>query len=462
MSNLEVKNPSTGEVIATYPYTDEQTIHSKIERAHQAFLSWRDVDAHERSRLLWSWSALIKDNREALARLITLEGGKPYVEALGEVDYAVSYVDWYAEEAKRTYGRTVPANTPDKKIIIDKFPVGVVAAITPWNFPAAMITRKMAPALAAGCTIVCKPATETPMTTIRLVELAHEAGIPEDAISYVLASGKTAGEIFTTHPCVQKVTFTGSTPVGKKLIEQSASTVKNVTMELGGLAPLIVHKDADIDQAVAQTIATKFRNAGQTCICANRIYVHHAIADEYERQLIEQVHALKVGDGMEEDVKVGPLINEKAVEKVIDHLQDAEQHGGQLSRGWDEVKLDGNFINPVVVTQANQEMKCMHEETFGPVAPVMRYEDLDEAIRMANDTEFGLAAYFFTNDYRTGLYIYNHLDYGVIGWNDGGPSAAHAPFGGMKESGYGREGGIEGIEPYLETKYLSIKVDDPS
>ncbi len=462
MSNLEVKNPSTGEVIATYPYTDEQTIHSKIERAHQAFLSWRDVDAHERSRLLWSWSALIKDNREALARLITLEGGKPYVEALGEVDYAVSYVDWYAEEAKRTYGRTVPANTPDKKIIIDKFPVGVVAAITPWNFPAAMITRKMAPALAAGCTIVCKPATETPMTTIRLVELAHEAGIPEDAISYVLASGKTAGEIFTTHPDVQKVTFTGSTPVGKKLIEQSASTVKNVTMELGGLAPLIVHKDADIDQAVAQTIATKFRNAGQTCICANRIYVHHAIADEYERQLIEQVHALKVGDGMAEDVKVGPLINEKAVEKVIDHLQDAEQHGGQLSRSWDEVKLGGNFINPVVVTQVNQEMKCMHEETFGPVAPVMRYEDLDEAIRMANDTEFGLAAYFFTNDYRTGLYIYNHLDYGVIGWNDGGPSAAHVPFGGMKESGYGREGGIEGIEPYLETKYLSIKVDDPS
>ncbi|MFP4914558.1 NAD-dependent succinate-semialdehyde dehydrogenase [Staphylococcus coagulans] len=462
MSNLEVKNPSTGEVIATYPYTDEQTIHSKIERAHQAFLSWRDVDAHERSRLLWSWSALIKDNREALARLITLEGGKPYVEALGEVDYAVSYVDWYAEEAKRTYGRTVPANTPDKKIIIDKFPVGVVAAITPWNFPAAMITRKMAPALAAGCTIVCKPATETPMTTIRLVELAHEAGIPEDSISYVLASGKTAGEIFTTHPVVQKVTFTGSTPVGKKLIEQSASTVKNVTMELGGLAPLIVHKDADIDQAVAQTIATKFRNAGQTCICANRIYVHHAIADEYERQLIEQVHALKVGDGMAEDVKVGPLINEKAVEKVIDHLQDAEQHGGQLSRSWDEVKLGGNFINPVVVTQANQEMKCMHEETFGPVAPVMRYKDLDEAIRMANDTEFGLAAYFFTNDYRTGLYIYNHLDYGVIGWNDGGPSAAHAPFGGMKESGYGREGGIEGIEPYLETKYLSIKVDDPS
>ncbi|MBT2831338.1 NAD-dependent succinate-semialdehyde dehydrogenase [Staphylococcus coagulans] len=462
MSNLEVKNPSTDEVIATYPYTDEQTIHSKIERAHQAFLSWRDVDAHERSRLLWSWSALIKDNREALARLITLEGGKPYVEALGEVDYAVSYVDWYAEEAKRTYGRTVPANTPDKKIIIDKFPVGVVAAITPWNFPAAMITRKMAPALAAGCTIVCKPATETPMTTIRLVELAHEAGIPEDAISYVLASGKTAGEIFTTHPDVQKVTFTGSTPVGKKLIEQSASTVKNVTMELGGLAPLIVHKDADIDQAVAQTIATKFRNAGQTCICANRIYVHHAIADEYERQLIEQVHALKVGDGMAEDVKVGPLINEKAVEKVIDHLQDAEQHGGQLSRSWDEVKLGGNFINPVVVTQVNQEMKCMHEETFGPVAPVMRYEDLDEAIRMANDTEFGLAAYFFTNDYRTGLYIYNHLDYGVIGWNDGGPSAAHAPFGGMKESGYGREGGIEGIEPYLETKYLSIKVDDPS
>lgn len=457
MTKFDVQNPSTGEVIKTYEFSTDTEINDTIERAYKAYLSWREVDAHERSRLLWKWSALIKENREALGKLITLEGGKPYLESLGEVDYAVGYVDWYAEEAKRTYGRTIPANSPDKKIIVDQFPVGVVGAITPWNFPAAMITRKMAPALAAGCTIVCKPATQTPMTTIRLVELAHEAGIPEDVISYILADGKTAGKVFTEHEHIHKVTFTGSTPVGKKLIEQSAGAVKNVTMELGGLAPLIVYKDADIEHAVAQTIATKFRNAGQTCICANRIYVHEDIADEYERLLIEQVHALKVGDGMDEDVKVGPLINQKGVDKVIDHIQDAQQHGGQLSRDLDEIQqLGGNFLKPVVITNANQEMKCMHEETFGPVAPVMRYSELDEAIRLANDTEFGLAAYFFTNDYRTGLHIYNNLHYGVIGWNDGAPSAPHAPFGGVKESGYGREGGIEGIEPYLEKKYLSI------
>lgn len=456
MSKLEVMNPSTEEVIDTLSFDTKAEMEDKIERAYEAFQSWKEVDAHERSRLLWEWSSLIKEHRDELARLITLEGGKPFAEAQGEVDYAVSYVDWYAEEAKRTYGRTIPANTPDKKILVDKFPVGVVGAITPWNFPAAMITRKMAPALAAGCTIVCKPATQTPLTTIRLVELAHEAGIPKAAISYVIASGKDAGELFTEHPHVHKITFTGSTGVGKQLIAQASEHVKNVTMELGGLAPLIVHKDADIEVAVDQTIASKFRNAGQTCICANRIYVHEDIAEDYEQRLIEKVHALKVGDGFEEDVKVGPLINEDAVEKVLDHIEDATKHGGTLSRSMEDIKVGGHFLKPVVITQANQDMKAMHEETFGPIAPVMRYRDLDEAIGYANDTEFGLAAYFFTNDYRTGFYIYNHLDYGVIGWNDGGPSAAHAPFGGMKESGYGREGATEGIEPYLETKYLSI------
>ncbi|HAR6291760.1 TPA: aldehyde dehydrogenase family protein [Staphylococcus pseudintermedius] len=356
MTKFDVENPSTGEVIKTYAFTEEAEIHHKIERAYEVYLSWREVDAHERSRLLWQWSTLIKENREALAELITLEGG-----------------------------------------------------------------------------------------------------IPEDAISYILASGKTAGKIFTEHELINKVTFTGSTPVGKKLIEQSAASVKNVTMELGGLAPLIVHKDADIEHAVEQTIKTKFRNAGQTCICANRIYVHEDIAEEYEKQLIEQVHALKVGDGMEKDVKIGPLINQKGVDKVLDHIQDAVEHGGQLSRELDDIQaLGGNFLKPVVITNVNHDMKCMHEETFGPVAPVMRFADIDEAIHLANDTEFGLASYFFTNDYRTGLYIYNNLHYGVVGWNDGAPSAPHAPFGGVKESGYGREGGIEGIEPYLETKYLSI------
>lgn len=458
MTELKVLNPSTEEVVETLDYTSEANINAQIDRAEQAFQSWRKVDAHERSRLLWAWSALIKQHKDELARLITLEGGKPFKEAQGEVDYAVSYVDWYAEEAKRTYGRTIPANTPDKKIIIDKFPIGVVGAITPWNFPAAMITRKMAPALAAGCTIVCKPAVQTPLTTKRLVELAHEAGIPKDVISYIIASGKDAGRLFNEHPRIKKVTFTGSTPVGKKLIEQAAATVKNVTMELGGLAPIIVHEDADIELAVEQTVASKFRNAGQTCICANRIYVHEAIAEKYEQLLIEKVHALKVGDGFDEGVTVGPLINQDGVDKVLDHIKDAVAHGGQLSRTLDEVQLGGNFLKPVVITQANQEMKCMHEETFGPIAPVMRYSDLEEAIKMANDTEFGLAAYFFTNDYRTGLHLFNSIDYGVIGWNDGAPSAAHAPFGGMKESGYGREGAIEGIEPYLETKYLSVNL----
>lgn len=457
MTKLEVLNPATNEVIETLEYTDEATVNKQIEKAHDAFLSWREVDAHTRSEKLWAWSKLIDVHKEELAELITKEGGKPLKEALGEVDYARSYVDWYAEEAKRLYGRTIPANSASKKIIVQSFPVGVVGAITPWNFPAAMITRKMAPALAAGCTIVCKPAVQTPLTTIRLVELAHEAGIPKDAIQYVIISGKDAGRIFTESPIIQKITFTGSTPVGKKLIEGAASSVKNVTMELGGLAPVIVHKDANIDDAVDQTIATKFRNAGQTCICANRIYVHEDIVDTYVDKLIQKVHELKVGNGLDKGVDVGPLINQDGVDKVVHQIKDAEAKGGQLSRSLDEIEsLGGNFLKPVVISNANQDMEIMHKETFGPVAPVMAYADLDDAIKMANDTEFGLAAYFFTNNYKTGFYIYNNLDYGVIGWNDGGPSAAHAPFGGMKESGYGREGGIEGIQPYLETKYLSI------
>ncbi|MFW3527827.1 NAD-dependent succinate-semialdehyde dehydrogenase [Staphylococcus caprae] len=457
MTKLDVLNPATNEVIKTLEYTDEQTAHRQIERAHEAFQSWKQVDAHERSAKLFEWARLVDEHKNELAKLITQEGGKPYKEAQGEVDYANSYIKWYAEEAKRIYGRTIPANSSSKKIIVQQFPVGVVGAITPWNFPAAMITRKMAPALAAGCTIVCKPATQTPLTTIRLVELAHEAGIPEDAIQYVILSGKDAGEIFNESPIIQKVTFTGSTQVGKKLIEQASQSVKNVTMELGGLAPLIVHEDANVDLAVDQTIVTKFRNAGQTCICANRIYVHESIEQEYIEKLTEKVHALKVGNGMDEDVVVGPLINQEGVNKVIDQIKDAEDKGGQLSRSLSDIQeLGGNFLKPVVISNANQEMKAMHEETFGPIAPVMTYSDLEDAIQMANDTEFGLAAYFFTNDYHTGFHLYESLDYGVIGWNDGGPSAAHAPFGGMKQSGYGREGGIEGIEPYLETKYLSI------
>lgn len=457
MASLEVLNPATNEVIETLEYTDEATAKQQIEKAHEAFKSWREVDAHERANKLYKWFSLIDEHKDELAALITKEGGKPLKEAQGEVDYANSYVSWYAEEAKRIYGRTIPANTPDKNIIVKKFPVGVVGAITPWNFPAAMITRKIAPALAAGCTIVCKPATQTPLTTIRLIELAHEAGIPEDAVQYVVMSGKDAGELFTKHPTMQKVTFTGSTDVGKKLIAQAAESVENVTMELGGLAPLIVHEDADIEYAVDQTIASKFRNAGQTCISANRVYVHEAVEKDFVEKLTQKVHNLKVGNGMDEGVTIGPLINKDGVEKVVNQLKDAESKGAKLSRSLEDAQeLGGNFLKPVVVSNANQDMLAMQEETFGPIVPIATYSDLEDAIQMANDTQFGLAAYFFTNDYRTGFHLYNSLGYGVIGWNDGGPSAAHAPFGGMKESGYGREGGTEGIEPYLETKYLSI------
>lgn len=459
MNKLEIKNPATNKVIEKLNFTEENDINSKIDNAYKTFLSWRETDAHTRASILKEWSYLINEHREELAKIITLEGGKPLKESRGEIDYARSYIDWYAEEAKRLYGSTIPSNTENKRIITKKFPVGVVGAITPWNFPAAMITRKIAPALAAGCTIICKPAVATPLTTIKLIELAHKAGVPQNAVDYIIASGKDAGRIFTEHRKIAKLTFTGSTPIGKKLIKQSADTVKNITMELGGLAPVIVHKDADIDFAVEQTVAAKFRNAGQTCVCANRIYVHKEIEELFIEKLIAKVNKLNVGNGENSDVDIGPLIDQEGVNKVIDQIKDAQNHGGILSSDLNSLKyLGGNFLKPVVISNVNNDMKVMNEETFGPIAPVMSYTKLDDVIKLANDTEFGLAAYYFTNNYQTGLYLYEHLDYGVIGWNDGLPSGAHVPFGGLKESGYGREGGKEGIEPYLETKYLSVGI----
>ena len=459
MNKLEIKNPATNKVIEKLNFTEENDINSKIDNAYKTFLSWRETDAHTRTSILKEWSYLINEHREELAKIITLEGGKPLKESRGEIDYARSYIDWYAEEAKRLYGSTIPSNTENKRIITKKFPVGVVGAITPWNFPAAMITRKIAPALAAGCTIICKPAVATPLTTIKLIELAHKAGVPQNAVDYIIASGKDAGRIFTEHRKIAKLTFTGSTPIGKKLIKESADTVKNITMELGGLAPVIVHKDADIDFAVEQTVAAKFRNAGQTCVCANRIYVHKEIEELFIEKLIAKVNKLNVGNGENSDVDIGPLIDQEGVNKVIDQIKDAQNHGGILSSDLNSLQyLGGNFLKPVVISNVNNDMKVMNEETFGPIAPVMSYTKLDDVIKLANDTEFGLAAYYFTNNYQTGLYLYEHLDYGVIGWNDGLPSGAHVPFGGLKESGYGREGGKEGIEPYLETKYLSVGI----
>ncbi|GIN40760.1 NAD-dependent succinate-semialdehyde dehydrogenase [Heyndrickxia oleronia] len=456
---ISVKNPATGDLIQEVKINTEEEIKLALKRGHDSFKKWSKINAHERSRLLQKWSKKINENKEEIAKVMTMENGKPLSESLGEVDYSTSYIDWYAEEAKRIYGRTIPANVESKRILVTKQPIGLVAAITPWNFPAAMMARKAAPALAAGCTFIVKPAVETPLTTIKFIELAHEAGIPEGVIQCVNGRGSMIGDLFSNSDYVRKITFTGSTPVGKEIIRNSADTIKHVTMELGGHAPLIVAEDADIDYAVKQTVGTKFRNAGQTCVCANRLIVHESIVDEFTEKFVAEVKKLKVGNGLDEGTTVGPIINENGFNKIVAQIKDAKEKGAVVLLG---DKYDANqekgyfFVHPTVLKNVNTDMIIMHEETFGPVAPITSFKTIEEAVELANSTPYGLAAYFFTTDYRTGTYLHDHLDFGIIGWNDGGPSAAHAPFGGMKESGLGREGGIEGIEPYLETKYMSI------
>lgn len=460
MSNrITVTNPATGEVLEELNASSNEEVKEALYKGHTFFPTWAHTHAHKRSELLQHWALQIREHKDELAKLMTKENGKPLKESYGEIEYAVSYIDWYAEEAKRIYGRTIPANTESKRILVRKEPVGLVAAITPWNFPAAMMTRKAAPALAAGCTFIVKPASETPLSGIRIIELAHKAGIPEDAIQYVVGSGKEIGALFTESDYVRKITFTGSTAVGKNLIKGSANTVKHVTMELGGHAPLIVAKDADIEFAAEQTIISKFRNAGQTCVCANRIIVHEDIVDQFAAAFVQRAKHLTVGNGLHDNIDIGPIINERGYNKIKEHIDDAKQKGAKVLLG-DTFEADHEkgyyFVYPTILNEVTADMTIMHEETFGPVAPITTFTNIEEAVRLANDTPFGLAAYFFTNDYRTGTYLYEHLDYGIVGWNDGGPSAAHAPFGGMKESGLGREGGLEGIEPYLETKYVSI------
>jgi len=462
-NELKVYNPATGEEIASVVQHTKEQIEDAISRSHKAFKSWAKTSAHERANIIRKWFDLMIEHQERLAKIITEENGKPYQEALGEIVYAAGYIEWYAEEAKRIYGRTIPSHTTNKRLFVTKQPVGPVAAITPWNFPAAMITRKAAPALAAGCTFIVKPAEDTPLTAIELVKLGHEAGIPEDALQWVVGDGKEVGEIFTDSPLIRKITFTGSTPVGKHLIKNSASTVKHVSMELGGHAPLIVDKDANLELAVKQAVASKFRNAGQTCVCANRLIVHEDIHEAFAQRFSKEVEKLKVGNGFEEGTSIGPIINKRGFDKIVGQIQDAVDKGAKVLVGGDTHFDDDKsyyFVQPTVLTHVDPSMNIMHEETFGPVAPITTFKALDEAIELANDTPFGLAAYFFTENYRNGLYISEHLDYGIIGWNDGGPSAVQAPFGGMKESGIGREGGIEGIEPYLETKYVSIGLDE--
>lgn len=460
MGTIDVKNPATGEVIRRVVRDTEAIIQGKIAAGETAFHTWKQTSAYERATLLTKWADLIQEEKQSIATVMTQENGKPLKESLGEVDYATSYITWYAEEAKRMYGRTIPSNHPDKRLIVSKQPIGLVAAITPWNFPAAMMTRKAAPALAAGCTIIIKAAEEAPLTTIKLIELGHLAGIPSDVLQAVNARGKVVGEIFTANKLIKKLTFTGSTAVGKELMRKSATNVQNITMELGGHAPVIIAADADIDVAVEQTILAKFRNAGQTCVCVNRILVHESVQAAFTCAFVKAVEKLTVGNGLAEDIDIGPVINQGSFETIQAQINNALEHGATALTGNKFIVDEAAgtyFVHPTVLDNVTEDMLIMQEETFGPVAPITSFSTLDEALAIANSTNYGLAAYFFTNDYQTGNYLFDHLQFGIIGWNDGAPSAAQIPFGGMKESGLGREGGIEGIEPYLETKLLSMK-----
>ncbi|MGB8713768.1 MAG: NAD-dependent succinate-semialdehyde dehydrogenase, partial [Onishia taeanensis] len=422
-----------------------------------AWPAWRKRSAKERSALLRRWFDAVMANQESLARLMTQEQGKPLAESMGEVAYGANFIEYYAEEAKRMAGETLPSHSDDKRLMVMRESIGVVAAITPWNFPLAMITRKVAPALAAGCTVVIKPAEATPLTALALAKLAEDVGLPAGVLNVVTASKPAAiGEVLTTDPRVRKVSFTGSTPVGKKLLEQCAGTVKKASMELGGNAPFIVFDDADLDAAVEGAIASKFRNSGQTCVCTNRLLVQDGVYDAFLDKLATRVGELRVGNGLEEGVDQGPLINAAAVEKVQSHVRDALEHGGRLICGGESHPLGGTFYQPTVIADVTPEMRVAREETFGPLAPVFRFTDDAEAIAMANATEFGLAAYFYARDYARIWHVMEALEYGMVGINEGILSTELAPFGGIKESGLGREGSRHGLDDYTELKYVCI------
>lgn len=457
---FSVTNPADGEQIATVPNGGREDAILAVDAAYAAFKKWSGKTAEERSHLLRRWYDNILDSKDEIAETLTLEQGKPLKEALGEVTYAASFIQWYAEEAKRIYGETIPASAVDKRLLVLKQPVGVVAAITPWNFPAAMITRKVAPALAAGCTVVIKPAEQTPLTALKLAEAAERAGFPKGVINIVTGDAQEIGDAWLKDSRVRKLTFTGSTEVGKLLMRGSADTVKKVSLELGGHAPFIVFPDADIDMAVNGVIQSKFRNNGQTCVCANRVYVHSSIVDDFVRKFAEEAQKLTVGYGLEPETQIGPLIDEQAYIKVKSHVQDAVEKGANLVCGGRRIEdfEDGYFFEPTVLSNVSEDMRIMNEETFGPVAPVITFEDTDDVIERANNTPYGLAAYIFTTNLKTAITVSEQLEYGIVGINDALPAVAQAPFGGVKESGLGREGGHHGMDEFLEVKYVSIKI----
>ncbi|MCA1319537.1 NAD-dependent succinate-semialdehyde dehydrogenase [Bacillus tianshenii] len=453
---IEVTNPATDEVIGTVPSISEEQLDQAIDHASIAFHSWRKKTAYERAELLGKWYQLLDENKKKIAETLTMEQGKPFKEALGEVVYANNFVDWYKEEAKRIYGETMPANQDNKRILIQKQPVGVVAAITPWNFPAAMITRKVAPALAAGCTVIIKPASQTPLTALLLAKYAHEAGIPEGVIQVVTGKSSLIGEKLMKSNKVKKLTFTGSTEVGKTLMKMASDTVKKLSLELGGHAPFIVFEDANLEKAAKGLIQSKYRNAGQTCICANRIYVHEKVAESFTSLFIEEVSKLKVGNGLERGIDIGPLIDKDALEKVQEHIEDAKRKGAEVIHGGKV--MEKTFMEPTVLSNVKDDMICMQEETFGPLAPISTFTEEAEVLERANNSPYGLAAYVYTESLGRMYRVTEALEYGIIGVNDGAPSTAQAPFGGLKESGIGREGGHHGLEEYLEVKYVSIGI----
>jgi succinate-semialdehyde dehydrogenase / glutarate-semialdehyde dehydrogenase len=453
---IPVTNPATGEILGTVPRMGAEETRQAIAAADKALPAWRAKTAKERAQILRKMYDLMMANQEDLAVLMTAEQGKPLSESRGEIAYAAAFIEWFGEEGKRVYGDTIPAHASDKRIVVTKEPVGVCAAITPWNFPAAMITRKAGPALAAGCTMVLKPASATPFSALALCELAERAGVSKGVLSCVTGPSNEIGGEMTGNPTVRKLTFTGSTEIGKLLMQQCAGTVKKLSLELGGNAPFIVFDDADIEMAVKGAIASKYRNAGQTCVCANRILVQDGVYDAFTRRLAETAGAMKVADGFEPGAVIGPLIDMKAVEKVEAHIADAVGKGAKVALGGKRSALGGTFFEPTVLTDVTTDMVITKEETFGPVAPLYRFKTDDEAVRMANDTEFGLAAYFYSRDIGRIWRVAEGLEYGIVGINEGIISTEIAPFGGMKESGIGREGSKYGIEEFLEVKYLCM------
>jgi succinate-semialdehyde dehydrogenase/glutarate-semialdehyde dehydrogenase len=453
---INVDNPATGEIIGKVPSLGGEETRQAIEAAHRALKPWSAKTAKERSGILRRWFELVLENQEDLARLMTIEQGKPLTESRSEVLYGAAFLEWFAEEAKRIYGDTIPANQTDKRIVIVKQPVGVVACITPWNFPMAMITRKAAPALAAGCTVVIKPAEQTPFSALALADLAERAGVPRGVFNVITGNPIEIGAGLTSNPIVRKLSFTGSTEVGKILMAQCAGTIKKLSLELGGNAPFLVFDDADLDAAVEGAIASKYRNTGQTCVCSNRFLVQDAIYDAFAAKLVSAVKALKPAPGLEPNASQGPLIDQTAVEKVEAHLQDAVAKGAKVVAGGQRHPLGGRFFEPTILLDAKSNMLLAREETFGPVAPLFRFKTEAEAIQLANDTEFGLAAYFYGRDIARVWRVAEALEFGIVGINTGIISTEVAPFGGMKESGLGREGSKYGIDEFLEIKYLCI------